>query len=298
MTRDMEEAVLEMYLHGVSVRRVAEITRPLSRVKVSTDAPSRSARRLQEELVARRGRRLERAYPSLFLDATSLKVHGGERVREVAVLVAVGMDDAGDREGLAVEAAGGERREAYRQVLRGLADRGVRGVLPVVSDDQEAIKQAVASELPEARRQRCLAHFRHNMLAHVPVREAAEVASDFWTLRAVRREETARALAQAFQQRYGRRYPRAVETLLRGLDDALTSQHVPGPHHRLIRTTNMLERLFREMKRRTRVVDVFPTEGSAVDLATAVTLRASEGRALWRSVDIALLKALYTKIAT
>ncbi|MDT7944661.1 MAG: IS256 family transposase [Dehalococcoidia bacterium] len=147
MTGDVEEAVLEMYLQGVSVRRVAEITRALSRVKVGKDAVSRIARRLQEELALWRGRRLERAYPYLFLDATYLKVQCGERVREVALLVAVGVDEEGHREVLAVEEAGGERREVYRQLLRGLLDRGLRGVLLVVSDDHEAIKQGVASEL-------------------------------------------------------------------------------------------------------------------------------------------------------
>jgi putative transposase len=298
MTGDVEEAVLEMYLQGVSVRRVAEITRALSRVKVGKDAVSRIARRLQEELALWRGRRLERAYPYLFLDATYLKVHCGERVREVALLVAVGVDEEGYREVLAVEEAGGERREVYRQLLRGLLDRGLRGVLLVVSDDHEAIKQAVASELPEARWQRCLAHFQRNVLAHVPISEAGEVAADFWAIFGVRREETARALAQAFQERYGRRYPRAVETLMRGLDDALTYLHFPGPHHRLIRTTNLLERLFRELKRRTRVVGVFPNQESALDLATAVILRASEDWALRRYMDMTPLKALYTKFAT
>ncbi|GIX46073.1 MAG: hypothetical protein KatS3mg131_0284 [Candidatus Tectimicrobiota bacterium] len=88
-------------------------------------------------------------------------------------------------------------------------------MLLVVSDDHEAIKQAVASELPEARWQRCLAHFQQGVLAHVPISEAGEGAADFWAIFGVRREETARALAQAFQERYGWRYPRAVETLVR-----------------------------------------------------------------------------------
>lgn len=83
------------------------------------------------------------------------------------------------------------------------------------------------------------------MLAHVPVREAGEVAADFWAIFGVRRAETARALAHSFQERYGPRYPRSVQTLVRGLDEALTYLHFPGPHHCLIRTTNMLERLFR-----------------------------------------------------
>jgi len=154
------------------------------------------------------------------------------------------------------------------------------------------------ASLPEARWQRCLAHFQRNVLAHVPISEAGEVAADFWAIFGVRREETARALAQAFQERYGRRYPRAVETLMRGLDDALTYLHFPGPHHRLIRTTNLLERLFRELKRRTQVVGVFPNQESALDLATAVILRASEDWALRRYMDMTPLKALYTKFAT
>ena len=171
------------------MRRVAEITKALSRVKVSKDAVSRIGQRLQEELALWRGRRLERSYPYLFLDATYLKVNCGERVREVALLVAVGVDEEGYREVLAVEGAGGERREAPCLLLRGLLDRGLRGVLLVVSDDHEAIKQAVASELPEARWQRCLAHFQQGVLAHVPISEAGEVAEGFSAIFGVRRAD-------------------------------------------------------------------------------------------------------------
>jgi putative transposase len=149
MTGDVEEAVLEMYLSGISVRKIAGVTEALSRVKVGKDAVSRIASRLEEEQTAWRERSLEgKAYPYLYLDATYLKVRWGVGVTSMALLVCVGVDEEGFREVLAVEVAGSEKGVAYASLLRGLVDRGLRGVRLVVSDDHEGIKAAVAGELP------------------------------------------------------------------------------------------------------------------------------------------------------
>jgi putative transposase len=169
MTGDVEEAILEMYLSGISVRKIAGVTEALRGVKVGKDAVSRIASRLREEQKEWRERSLkEKAYPYLYLDATYLKVRWGARVTSLALLACVGVDEEGFREVLAVEVAGSEKGVAYVSLLRGLVERGLSGVRLVVSDDHEAIKVAVAGELPGAEWQRCVAHFERNVLSHVP----------------------------------------------------------------------------------------------------------------------------------
>jgi len=283
MTGDVEEAVLEMYLSGISVRKIAGVTEALSRVKVGKDAVSRIARRLEEEQKEWRERSLEeKAYPYLYLDATYLKVRWGASVTSMALLACVGVDEEGFREVLAVEVAGSEKGAAYASLLRGLLDRGLWGVRLVVSDDHEGIKAAVAGELPGVGWQRCVVHFERNVLSHVPASSMAEVAQDIKALFKVRREKTARALAEEFVDLYGGRFPKAVAVFEAGIGDALSYLSFPGSHHARIRTTNMLERLFQEVKRRTRVVGVFPNEISASTLATEIALRSSEQWALKR----------------
>jgi transposase-like protein len=271
MTGEVGEAVLEMYLQGVSTRKVAAITEGLSRVRIGKDAVSRVAQRLEEELSAWRGRPLELAYPYLYLDAAYFKVNWGGGVVDLALLVAVGVNEEGYREVLTVEPAGGERKEAWRNLLKGLVERGLHGVRLVISDDHPSIRQAVMAELPGASWQRWVVHFMRNVLAHVPQSERGVVAEE---------------LQEVFAQ---------------GLGEALTYLDFPSGHQRHIKSTNVLERLIREVKRRTRVVGVFPGEGSLVNLATVAMLRATEDWAFRRYLDMGPLWAVEekpTKIAT
>jgi transposase-like protein len=291
MTGDVEEAVLEMYLSGISVRKIAGVTDSLSRVKIGKDAVSRIAQRLEEQHNEWRGRPLgEKEYAYLYLDATYLKLRWGARVTSLALLACVGVDEEGFREVLAVEVAGTEKGEAYASLLRGLLDRGLSGVKLVVSDDHEGIKAAVFGELPGVDWQRCVVHFERNVLSHVPATSMAEVAEDLKAIFKVRREKTARALAEEFVEMYGGRFPKAVSVFEVGIANALTYLSYPGSHHARIRTTNMLERLFREVKRRTRVVGVFPNETSASTLATEIALRSSEEWALRRYLTMDVLE--------
>jgi putative transposase len=293
MTGDVEEAVMEMYLCGISVRKIAGVTEALSRVKVGKDAVSRIARRLEEEQREWRERSLEeKSYPYLYLDATYLKVRWGAGVTSMALLACVGVDEAGFREVLAVEVAGSEKGAAYASLLRGLVDRGLHGVRLVVSDDHEGIKAAVFNELPGVDWQRCVVHFERNVLSHVAASSTAEVAQDLKAVFKVRREKTARTLAEEFVELYAKRFPRAVAVFEAGIDDALSYLSFPGSHHARLRTTNMLERLFEEVKRRTRVVGVFPNEVSASTLATEIALRNSEQWALKRYLTMDALEAI------
>lgn len=293
MTGDVEEAVLEMYLCGISVRKIAGVTEALSRVKVGKDTVSRIARRLEEEQREWRERSLEeKEYPYLYLDATYLKVRWGARVTSMALLACVGVDEEGFREVLAVEVAGTEKGAAYASLLRSLMDRGLSGVRLVVSDDHEGIKAAVFGELPGAEWQRCAVHFQRNVLSHVPSSSMSEVAEDLSAILKVRRHKTAEVLAEEFVLFYKTSYPKAVSVFEAGIADTLTYLGYPGSHHARIRSTNMLERLFKEIKRRTKVVGVFPNETSASTLATEIALRSSEEWALRRYLTMDALKAV------
>ncbi len=291
-TGEVEDAILGMWLQGISQRKIAQVTEKLGAVRIGKDAVSRIAQRLEAELAAFRQRRLGLCYPYLYLDATYLKVNWGSHVGDLALLVAIGVNASGYREVLAVESAAGERKEAYRSLLKGLLERGLHGVQLVISDDHDSIKAAAQTELPSARWQRCIAHFERNVLARVPAADVAEVAADLKGIFAVHRRESAGALVEAFVQRYQRRFARAVAVLQAGIADALTFLAFPSGHQRLLRTTNGLERLFGEVKRRTRVVGVFPGETSAANLCCAVLLRATEEWALKRYLDMTALEAM------
>ena len=291
MTGDVEEAILEMYLSGISTRKIAGVTDALSRVRVGKDAVSRITSRLEEQQKEWRERSLEeKSYPYLYLDATYLKVRWGARVTSMALLAGVGVDEEGFREVLAVEVAGTEKGTAYASLLRGLIDRGLSGVRLVVSDDHKGIKAAVSGELPGAEWQRCVVHFERNVLSHVPSSSVAEVAEDLKAIFKVRRYKTAEALTEEFVSLYEKSYPKAVSVFEAGIEDALTYLRYPGSHHARIRTTNILERLFKEVKRRTRVVGVFPSETSASTLATEIALRSSEEWVLRRYLTMDALQ--------
>jgi putative transposase len=282
-----------VYLSGISVRKIAGVTDALSKVRIGKDAVSRIASRLEEQQKEWRGRSLEeREYPYLYLDATYLKVRWGARVTSMALLVCVGVDEEGFREVLAVEVVGSEKGVAYASLLQGLLDRGLKGVRLVISDDHEGIKAAVAGELPGAEWQRCAVHFQRNVLAHVPASSMAEVAEDLSAIFKVRRHKTAEALAEKFVSLYEKSYPKAVSVFEVGIKDALTYLRYPGSHHARLRSTNMLERLFKEVKRRTRVVGVFPSETSAATLATEIVLRSSEEWALRRYLTMDAVEAI------
>ena len=293
MTGDVEEAVLEMYLSGISVRKIAGVTDALSRVRIGKDAVSRIARRLEEQQREWRERSLEeKQYPYLYLDATYLKVRWGARVTSMALMVCVGVDEEGFREVLAVEVAGTtEKGAAYASLLRGLIDRGLSRVRLVISDDHEGIKAAVSAELPGTEWQRCAVHFQRNVLSHVPASSMSEVAEDLSAIFKVRREKTAQALVEEFVSLHQKCYPKAVAVFEAGIADALSYLSFPGSHHARIRSTSMLERLFKEVKRRTRVVGVFPNETSAATLATEIALRSSEEWALRRYLTMDALEA-------
>ena len=160
----------------------------------------------------------EGLYPYLYLDATYLKIRWGTSVTNLALSACVGVEEEGFfREVLAVEVAGGEKSAAYASLLRGLLDRGLKGVRSVISDDHEGIKAAVSGELAGVEWQRCVVHFERNVLSHVPAKAMSEVAEDLKAIFKVRREKTAEALAEEVIESHGKSFPKAVSVFEAGV---------------------------------------------------------------------------------
>jgi putative transposase len=253
------------------------------------DAVSRISTRLENKQRDWRQRSLEgKAYPYLCLDANYLKVRWGARVASLVLLACVGVNEEGFRGVLVVECAGGQKGEAYASVLRDYIDRGLSGVRLMISDadDHEGIRRALAGELPGMESRRCVVHFARNVLAYVPASSMAEVAEDLNPIFRVRRKKAARALVQEVVEFYGMRFPKAVSVLEAGIREAWAYLSYPGSHHARITSTNTLERLLKEVKRRAKVVGVFPNETSAGTLATEIALRHSEEWALQRYLSL------------
>jgi putative transposase len=229
-----------------------------------------------------------KAYPYLCLDANYLKVRWGARVASLVLLACVGVNEEGFRKVLAVECAGGQKGLAYASVLRDYIDRGLSGVRLMISDadDHEGIRRALAGELPGMESRRCVVHFARNVLAYVPASSMAEVAEDLNRIFRVRRKKAARALVQEVLEFYGMRFPKVVSVLEGGIRKAWAYLSYPGSHHASIASTNTLERLLKEVKRRAKVVGVFPNETSAGTLATEIALRHSEEWALQRYLSL------------
>ena len=274
--RALLTTLAEMYVQGVSTRKVAAITEQLCGTVISSAQVSRAAALLDEELGAWRSRPLGRC-PFLFLDARYEKVRQSGQVRDAAVLLAVGVNSQGKREVLGVSVSLGEHEVHWRAFLKDLQGRGLSGVELVVSDDHRGLKaarQAVFGGLPW---QRCQFHLQQNAQAYVP-RQAlkAEVAAAIRAIfNAPDRPAAETLLAQAVSK-YAPTAPKLAAWLETNIPEGLTVFARPAHQRRLLRTVNGLERLNREIRRRTRVAVLFPNEASCLRLATAIVMEVSE----------------------
>jgi putative transposase len=274
--RALKLAVAEMYVQGVSTRKVAEITQELCGLDVSSSQVSRAAKLLDEELEAWRTRPLGRV-PYLILDARYEKVRHGGSVRDCAVLVAIGITPDGKRSVLGVSVSLSEAEVHWRDFLASLIERGLFGVELITSDAHEGLAAARKACFNGVPWQRCQFHLQQNAMHYVPkVAMRGEVADD---LRAVfnapDRTEAERQLGLAVTK-YRQRAPKLVEWMEQNVSEGLTVFTLPAAHRRKLRTTNMLERLNKEIKRRTRVATLFPNEASLLRLASAVLAETSE----------------------
>jgi len=274
--RALKLAVAEMYVAGVSTRRVAAITEVLCGLSVTSTEVSRAAGQLDAELEAWRGRPLGEV-PYVILDARYEQVRHGGQVRDCAVLIAVGVREDGKRSVLGVSAALSEAEVHWREFLSALLKRGLHGVRLVVSDDHEGLKAARQATLPSVSWQRCQFHLQKNAQKYVPrVAMRREVAAAIRAIfNAPNLTEAKRQLAQ-FVERYQKTAPALAAWAEENLPEGLAIFEFPATHHRRLRTVNGLERLNQEIARRTRVARLFPNEASLLRLVTALLVEISE----------------------
>lgn len=266
----VEEALMEMYLAGVSVRRVEDITQALWGTRVSPSVVSDLNHKLYERIEQWRNKPIEGRFAYVFLDGIWLKRTWGGEVANVAVLVAIGVNQDGYREVLGVAEGTKEDAESWRQFLRWLKGRGLAGVELVVSDKCLGLVEALGEFCPEARWQRCAVHFYRNVFSAVPRGRMREVAAMLKAIHAQEDLAEAHAKAQAVAAKLdAMRLPKAAAVVREGAHETLAHYHFPREHRRSLRTNNPLERIMKEIRRRTRVVGAFPDSRSALMLVAA-----------------------------
>lgn len=266
----VEEALMEMYLAGVSVRRVEDITQALWGTRVSPSVVSDLNHKLYGRIEQWRAKPIEGRFAYVFLDGIWLKRTWGGEVANVAVLVAIGVNQDGYREVLGVAEGTKEDAESWRQFLRGLKSRGLTGVELVVSDKCLGLVEALGEFYPEARWQRCVVHFYRNVFSTVPRGRMRDVAAMLKAIHAQEDLGEAQAKAQAVAGKLeAMQLPKAAAVVREGAHETLAYYHFPREHRRSLRTNNPLERIMKEIRRRTRVVGAFPDSRSALMLVAA-----------------------------
>ena len=269
-------ALTEMYVQGVSTRKVKAVTEELCGHSFSASAVSAINKQMDARLAEFAGRRLAEDFPYLILDARYERVREGGVIASQAVLVAIGIDWEGRRQVLAVELANRESRSSWRDFLTGLRERGLSGVEFVVSDAHAGLKKAVAEILPQAAWQRCYVHFLRNALDYMPRKRDDDCLQElrwFYDRRELAevRQDLARWLAK-----WQDKYPKLCEWVEDNIEETLTYYRLPRQHHKHLKSTNMLERLNQEIKRRTWVVRIFPSAGSCLRLVRALAVETHE----------------------
>jgi len=266
----VEEALMEMYLAGVSVRRVEDITEALWGTRVSPSTVSELNQKIYVHIDAWRNRPIEGEHPYVFLDGIWLKRAWGGEVENVAVLVAIAVGSDGYREILGVCEGTKEDKESWRNFLRHLKDRGLKGVRLVVSDKCLGLVEALGEFFPEAGWQRCVVHWYRNVFTAVPKGKVKAVAAMLKAIHAQEDRQAARRKADDVVEKLkAMKLGKAAEIVREGVDETLSYMSFPTEHWRQIRTNNPLERIMREIRRRTRVVGAFPDGRSALMLVAA-----------------------------
>ena len=269
--RALYAVVMEAYVHGVSTRKVDDLVKALGAAsEISKSEVSRICAELDGELEAFRTRRLEGEFPYVFCDATYLKARVKGRVVSRAVVIATGVSATGDREVLGVEVGDSEDGAFWTAFLRSLRARGLTGVKLVISDHHLGLKQAIASVFIGSSWQRCRVHFMRNVLARVPKASAEMVAAAVRTVFAQPDASHVRSQLAEVTRMLKAQFPEVAAMLADAADDLLAFTAFPQAHWRKIWSTNPLERVNGEIKRRTNVVGIFPNDASVLRLVTAV----------------------------
>jgi len=276
---EIDDAITETYVRGASTRDIAPITQVLLGKRVSRSTVSRVTHRLEDEVEALRKAPITEPITYLYLDATFVDARWARTVENVSALVAYGVGPDGHRHLLAVHVGTQESEASWAGLLAELVERGLSGVRLVIADAHAGLRLAVRKALPEAREQRCTVHLMRNVLANVPTRHRKRIGHELVAVLHAPSLVEAKTALRGFRDRFAGQFAEAVTCLESGFAAATQYFAFPDDHWLRIRSNNGLERLNREIKRRTRAVGAFPDRASALRLITAVALQAV---AVWR----------------
>lgn len=268
--------VQSAYVQGVSTRKVDDLLQALGLTGIDKSKVSRICKELDEVVQGFRNRPLLGGYPYVWLDALYLKVRQDHRIVSQAVIVAIGVRETGEREILGFTLGASEEYAFWLDFLRSLKRRGLQGVSLVVSDAHEGLKAAIQEVFTGATWQRCRVHFMRNVLAHIPKGNKAMVAAGLRTIFAQPDREAAGEQLHEVVKALRSRWPKAAEVVEGAEDDVLAYMSFPQEHWTRIYSTNPLERLNKEVKRRTNVVGIFPDDPSVIRLVGSVLMETSD----------------------
>jgi len=269
-------ALAQMYVQGVSTRKVAAITAELCGQELSASSISAITARLDEQLEQFSRRSLEEAFRYVVLDARYERVREGGVIVSRAILMALGMDSEGRRQVLAVEYANRESQSSWREFLQQLQGRGLHGVQFVVSDDHPGLKAAIREVLPGVCWQRCYVHFLRNALDYLPRKADDDCLQELRWMDERRNVEEARRDLKQWLEKWSGKYPKLCAWVETNIEETWTFYRLPVAHHKHLKSTNLLERFNQEIKRRTLVVRIFPDEASCLRLVRAVAAEQHE----------------------
>ena len=269
-------ALAQMYVQGVSTRKVAAITEELCGHEFSASSISTITARLDVRLEEFSQRRLTEAFPYVVVDARYERVREGGVIVSRAILIALGIDWEGRRQVLAVEYANRESQSSWKDFLLRLKDRGLHDVWFVVSDDHPGLKAAIREVLPGAWWQRCYVHFLRNALDYLPRKADDDCLQELRWMYERRNVDEARRDLKQWLEKWGGKYPKLCAWVETNIEETWTFYRLPVAHHKHLKSTNLLERFSQEIKRRTLVVRIFPDEASCLRLVRAVAAEQHE----------------------
>jgi putative transposase len=287
------QVVQEAFVNGVSTRKIERLAKSLGIESISASQVSEINKELNEQVAEFRQKRLESTYPVIWIDALYERIRVGHRVCNMAVHVVCGINLEGKREILAVEPMYEESMASYMALFNNLKDRGLQTVWLAVSDAHQGLVAAIQNSFLGCSWQRCKVHFMRNILAHVPAKEKEHFAARLKQIWQQPDAQSARAYAERLIQEYAAQFPRAVEVLENGLEDSLQYYEFPEVDARKISSTNILERLNKEIRRRSRVVGIFPSMDSYLRLVCCYLIEYSKD---WESTRCYIQKNIIESI--
>lgn len=273
---EIDDGIVAAYVGGISTRKMGAVTEALMGDTVDKSTISRITKSLEEKVEALRTSRLDEAIIYLYLDATFIDARWARKVENVAALVAYGIGPDGKRRLLAVTLGASESEDSWTEMLRQLLARGLHGVKLIIADAHPGLLAAARHLLPEVPVQRCVVHLERNILTQTPQRLRLRLGKELSNVFNAPSLKEARERKEALKHGLGAQLPEAMSCLDAGFSSATTFYSFPKAHWRRIKTTNGLERLNAEIKRRTRAVGAFPDRSSALRLITAVALSVTE----------------------